>query len=168
MNDTTKEALRQIAYAIKQSAQVSLTTADALLLIVADAKAPTNDAGGAASPPKVEGEAVARGTRTRKAAGDPPPPAAVAPAAPAPAPKALDYDRDVKPLVVKVFEKQSAEQGQPAAIEANKKLLAGYGAEVFGPKPGKKHVDPSLYPRLVEELQGILTGASPDDNELGL
>lgn len=175
-HDNAGEAIRQAGYAIKAQAQAQLAVADALILIAAailgaDPDEGKNAQGGAADPPKVQGEAVARG---RGRAASPPPPAALATAPAAAAPKALDFDKDVKPLVLQLHQRNVETLGAQEAVKFGQALLARYGADSFNPKPGRRHVDPSQFPKLVDEVKRILAGedtgvlGGADDNALGL
>jgi hypothetical protein len=179
------EAVKQAGIALHRAAEGLKAVGDALIILSGESFTLTatvtpqqnlNEQGGVASPPKVEGEAAARGRRKANA-DSPPPPAAATPAPPPPAaPAALDYERDVKPLVVELYNKNVAALGQPKAVEFGKALLQRYGADTFAPngRPGSKPVDPSQYPKLTDEIKRLLAGEDTGvvhgtaDNDLGL
>lgn len=184
------EAIKQAGIALHRVAEGLKAVGDALIVLGGESAVvvnaptfgarPTNAQGGAADPPKVAAEAAVRGPgRPRKAPPDasPPPPAAAVPAAAPPPPAAaLDYERDVKPLVVQMFGTQTKTLGKAEAVEFGKAFLQRYGADTFAPngRPGLKPLDPSQYAKAVDEIRRILAGedtgvlGGTDDNSLGL
>lgn len=168
------EALKQAGIAFLRAGEALTALANAMIVVGGEAPPALNPQGGVADPPKVAAEKQARG---RRAAGDaPPPPAAAVPAAPAPATAALDYERDVKPLVVQMFEMQTKTIGKAEAVEFGKVLLQRYGADTFAPngKPNSKPLAANQYPAVVAEVKRILAGEDTgvlhgtSDNDLGL
>lgn len=174
------EAIKQAGIALHRVAEGLKAVGDALIVLGGESAVVVNAPTFGAPPTNAQGGAAVRGPgRPRKAPPDasPPPPAAAVPAAAPPPPAAaLDYERDVKPLVVQMFGTQTKTLGKAEAVEFGKAFLQRYGADTFAPngRPGSKPLDPSQYAKAVDEIRRILAGedtgvlGGTDDNSLGL